>query len=601
MKGEIFADASEWARNPEWSEKYKNINFVPPKKIAEIAAKGLELRKRYGKGGLSAKEASELGIGSGVVRATSLKNQQKLSPETINRMVSFFARHEGYQPKKPDPNKPTAAEISWMLWGGDEGREWANKIKDQMEKADVVKFEEFSTPSRNNKKTWNYSESPLDWNFSKSSRDDRIKELIQLGIVKTPKQEQRLLNLSEPEFCKVCEIALTKYREKKILSLNSPEEKQSIRQVTKISKIEKEGEGEGKLLLTDALSQLYANCASAKGEKGQSIYPPRIAAKYRDYLATGATAVNKVSVSWKEVEDIWNNLSNRVKKSLCRKGKPPTGVPRGIKRGKQILKHLIEIGFRDEVTGQPYSWRDLQPDHKRPVFMFSEPSECEKPSNIIMVHKGFNGLKGFYEREVFLRNLDAKEGLAFVKKKLIDEYAKQALMSEEEFENLLKEKRSKASTRRERENQLLDNSKMWDKKTWFSHIIGADCNELKTLLRCVRSIEKDRFGKTIPIRFICTSMNRGGNYEYSAVPVNKLVLLLKFQIPESTWPHGVLDRALRQIKVEVENSKERSQMQSSIGQQEKYEQKYKNRIMDFLGDAPIPSEVRELFYDLGIS
>lgn len=601
MKGEIFADASEWARNPEWSEKYKNINFVPPKKIAEIAARGLELRKRYGKGGLSAKEASELGIGSGVVRATSLKNQQKLSPETINRMVSFFARHEGYQPKKPDPNRPTAAEISWMLWGGDEGREWAKKIKKQMEEAEVVKFGEFAIPSRNKKKSWEYSENPLDWNFSKGSRDDRIKELIQLGIVKTPKQEERLLGLTEPEFCKVCEIALTKYQEKRILSHNSPEEKQSIRQITKISKIETEGEGKDKLLLTDALSQLYANSASAKGEKGQSIYPPKVAAKYRDYLATGATAVGKTPVSWKEVDDIWGNLSNRVKKSLCRKGKPPTGVPRGIKRGKQILKHLIEIGFRDEVTGQPYSWRDLQPDHKKPVFMFPEPSECENSKNIIMVHKGFNGLKGFYEREVFLRSLDPKEGLAFVKKKLIDEYAKQALMSEEEFENLLKEKRNREFVRKERERQFLDNSKMWDKKIWFSHIIGADCNELKTLLRCIRSIEKDRFGKTIPIRFICTSINRGGNYEYSAVPVNKLVLLLKLQIPESSWPHGVLDKALNQIKIEVENSKKRSQLQSSIGQQEKYEQKYKNRIMDFLGDVYVPAEIKELFYDLGIS
>jgi hypothetical protein len=53
--------------------------------------------------------------------------------------------------------------------------------------------------------------------------------------------------------------------------------------------------------------------------------------------------------------------------------------------------------------------------------------------------------------------------------------------------------------------------------------------------------------------------------------------------------------------VEVENSKKRSQLQSSIGQQEKYEQKYKNRIMDFLGDVYVPAEVKELFYDLGIS
>lgn len=581
MVGCTFQDASDWARNPEWSEKYKSINFVPPKKVAEIAAKGLELRKKFGRGGLSAKEAGELGIGSGVVRATSLKNRQKISPETIKRMLSFFARHEGYLPKVSDKQNPTAAEISWMLWGGDEGREWAKGIKAKMDKLENV--QSFSEPK------------PL-----KNPRAPKIKELIQLGIVKSPKQEERLLSLSEPEFCKVCEIALTKYQEKKILANNSHEEKQSIRQITKISKVESAEEGAEKIYMTSALSQLYNNSATAVGERGQSIYPPDIAAKYRDYLATGVTTVTKNPVSWAEVDAIWDNLSPRNKKSLCRKGKPPKGVVKGIKRGKAILKHLIETGFRDEITGQPYSWRDLQPDHKKPVFMFTEPGECENPRNLIMVHKGFNVLKGFYEREVYLKGLDSKDGLAFVKKNLIAEYSKQSNLSQEEFESLLKEKRSQAKARKERERQILENSLMWDKKTWYSHIIGADCEELKTLLRSVRFQEKEKTGKIIPIRFICTSRNRGGNYEYSAVPVNRLALLLKLQIPFSDWPHGTLDKALDQVAKEVKNSQRRNQLQSSLSQDEKYDQKYKDRIFSFLGDVKIPPELNELFYNLGI-
>lgn len=593
MKGEICADASEWARNPQWSEKYKGINFIPPKKVADIAAKGLKLRKEHGKGGLSAKEAGDLGIGSGVVRATSLKNQQRISPETIKRMLSFFARHEGYQPSKPNPDKPTPAEISWMLWGGDDGRKWAEKVKQQMEKADFVEYTEPVVIARRG--FANFSET------TPSSRDGKIRELVQLGIVKTPKQEERLLQLSEPEFCKVCEIAFTKYHEKLILSDNTPEEKQAIRKVTKISHIDKEGEGAHKLLLTSALSELFANSVVAKGERGQSIYPPKIAAKYRDYLATGATAINKAFVSWQEVDSIWENLNRRVKKSLCRKGKPPVGVPKGIKRGKQILKHLIEIGFRDEITGQPYSWRDLQPDHKKPVFMFTEPSDCENPRNIIMVHKGFNGLKGFYEREVFIKEMGAQEGLAFVKKKLLNEYVKQASHSEEQFEDLLVQKRTSALARREKERQILENSALWDRKTWFSHTIGADCDELKSLLRALRLIEKERTGVTLPIRFICTSMNRGGNYEYSAATVNRAIILLKLSIPVSEWPYGVLEKAVQQLKAEILKSMGRSQMQSSIAQQEKYEQKYKDRIMEFLGRVHVPIEIREVFYDMGIS
>ncbi len=581
MNGGLFFDASEWARNPEWSEKYKSIDFVPPKKVAEIAAKGLELRKKFGRGGLSAKEAGELGIGSGVVRATSLKNRQKISPETIKRMLSFFARHEGNLPKVSDKNNPTSAEISWMLWGGDEGREWAKSVKEKMDKVDNVQ---------------SFSET----NPIKNPRYPRIKELIQLGIVKSPKQEERLLSLSEPEFERVCEIALTKYEEKKILANNSHEEKQSIRQITKISKLDGNGGGAEKIYMTSALSQLYNNSSTAVGERGQSIYPPTIAAKYRDYLATGVTTVTKVPVSWAEVDAIWDNLSFRNKKSLRRKGKPPTGVVMGIERGKSILKHLIETGFRDEITGQPYSWRDLQPDHKRPVFMFNEPAECENPRNIILVHKGFNALKGFHEREVSLRNMDPKEGLAFVKKNLISEYSKQSNLSQEEFESLLSEKKGQAKAKRERERQILENSLLWDKKTWYSHIIGADCDELKSLLRSIRFQEKEKTGETIPIRFICTSKNRGGNYEYSAVPVNRLALLLKLQIPISEWPHGTLDKALDQITTEIKNSQRRNQLQSSLSQGEKYDQKYKDRLIGFLKGIKIPDELKDLFFTMGI-
>ncbi len=114
---------------------YKNINFKPPQSVAKNAEKGLELRKKYGKGGLSTQEAGKLKIGSGVARATSLKNLQNLSPETIKQMVGFFNRHKVY--KKNHIKKPpySASYISWLLWGGDEGEKWSNLILERMEKA----------------------------------------------------------------------------------------------------------------------------------------------------------------------------------------------------------------------------------------------------------------------------------------------------------------------------------------------------------------------------------------------------------------------------------------------------------------------------------
>jgi len=133
--GRINPEALEWAENPEWAEKYGDIDFRPPQSVADAAARGLELRKKTGRGGFSTKQAAEEGVGSGVQRAASLKNRQSLSPATIGRMVSFFARHSAYK-KNHTMSPPSNSLISWLLWGGDPGRAWAEKVKAQMDRAD---------------------------------------------------------------------------------------------------------------------------------------------------------------------------------------------------------------------------------------------------------------------------------------------------------------------------------------------------------------------------------------------------------------------------------------------------------------------------------
>jgi len=135
MIGHFTEDALEWAENPEWAERYEGINFVPPEAVANAAARGLKLRQKTGRGGLTTRQASKEGIGSGVARAASLKNRQKLSPSTIGRMVSFFARHSAFK-KNHTTNPPSNSLISWNLWGGDPGKAWAEKVKAQMDRAD---------------------------------------------------------------------------------------------------------------------------------------------------------------------------------------------------------------------------------------------------------------------------------------------------------------------------------------------------------------------------------------------------------------------------------------------------------------------------------
>jgi len=135
MGGHFSEEALAWLDNLDWAERYSDIDFRPPQSVADAAARGLALRKQVGRGGLSTKEAGKAGIGSGVARAASLKNRQKLSPATIGRMVSFFARHSAYK-KNHTTNPPSNSLISWLLWGGDPGKAWAEKIKGQMDRAD---------------------------------------------------------------------------------------------------------------------------------------------------------------------------------------------------------------------------------------------------------------------------------------------------------------------------------------------------------------------------------------------------------------------------------------------------------------------------------
>ena len=99
-------------------------SFSPPSPMRAAARRGLELRKKYGKGGLTTQEAGKQGIGSGVARATSLANGQSISYEIVKRMAAFFSRHE----KNKSGGEDDAGYIAWQLWGGDAGRSWANRI-----------------------------------------------------------------------------------------------------------------------------------------------------------------------------------------------------------------------------------------------------------------------------------------------------------------------------------------------------------------------------------------------------------------------------------------------------------------------------------------
>lgn len=127
-----------------YEEPLKDSDFIPPAAVRKNAEDGLELRKEFKRGGLSSQQAGEAGVGSGVVRATNLKNGERLSENTIKRMVRYFDRHDSDKDAAGSDSRgywgnyenPSAGFIAWLLWGGDEGRVWANSLLARIEKAE---------------------------------------------------------------------------------------------------------------------------------------------------------------------------------------------------------------------------------------------------------------------------------------------------------------------------------------------------------------------------------------------------------------------------------------------------------------------------------
>jgi hypothetical protein len=100
-------------------------SFTPTAAMRTEAQRGLDWRRQFGRGG------TEIGI----ARARDIAGGKNLPLETVNRMVSFFARHEvdkqaeGFSPG--EDGYPSNGRIAWALWGGDAGKSWAENIANQ--------------------------------------------------------------------------------------------------------------------------------------------------------------------------------------------------------------------------------------------------------------------------------------------------------------------------------------------------------------------------------------------------------------------------------------------------------------------------------------
>lgn len=106
------------------AERYKDIDFTPPDGVREAARRGLELHKD-GMTGDGLEPAT-------VAWSNRIANGEAVSPEKARQGYAFFARNQRFK----DAPKDSPAWASWMLWFGDAGAAWFNKLVEQMDARD---------------------------------------------------------------------------------------------------------------------------------------------------------------------------------------------------------------------------------------------------------------------------------------------------------------------------------------------------------------------------------------------------------------------------------------------------------------------------------
>lgn len=116
-----------------------------PKAATENAKKALEWRDKYGR------EEVDAGTPVGWQRANQLAKGEALSYDVVSRMAQFNRHRKNSKVASEFKDTPwkDRGYVAWLIWGGDEGVDWAMKTMDQFKKEEAnerffMTFESFS-------------------------------------------------------------------------------------------------------------------------------------------------------------------------------------------------------------------------------------------------------------------------------------------------------------------------------------------------------------------------------------------------------------------------------------------------------------------------
>lgn len=109
--------------------KYDGIDFSPPEAVKSKLRKGLKLYED-GRGGKGLVAAT-------ISWARKLAGGENISPEKARKMSAWHARHAvDKRPGWDKAGEETPGYVANLLWGGEPGRKWADRLVEAMEKKD---------------------------------------------------------------------------------------------------------------------------------------------------------------------------------------------------------------------------------------------------------------------------------------------------------------------------------------------------------------------------------------------------------------------------------------------------------------------------------
>lgn len=136
--------------------KYEELNFKIPAGAKANAKEGLELRKKFGRGGTSV----------GLASARYIIKNDVATPEKVRHIAKYFPRHAAIANLD---DKESNSYIAWQLWGGDSGRRWSTVLAKKMNEIDE-------------KKNFYFSDENIDENENLQNSDEETMVDNYLGI-----------------------------------------------------------------------------------------------------------------------------------------------------------------------------------------------------------------------------------------------------------------------------------------------------------------------------------------------------------------------------------------------------------------------------------